>query len=279
MPPTDDLNDLATLASTPEESFTGTGDELPSQGSGFTPTIMPGIHLFALPANIDQLWKPIDVEKKDALGNKIPDPNNAGAFMTERHLQLKLDKDNPLVCVDGDGTEFDGLPASMTVSTVARKRGKADDAPVVSDMTYFVRKALKDNSPVVNRGDWMTIVNKYAGRQIRLETGLSAQCDPERTRYVSDGAGGVLEDPSGAKGCGMGPGGKVGGRYYTSSFKVKELDELGTPTGRMIWSSAITCSNCGAALRGFFRVEKFLEPMGQQAGNAGQTGVGQGTLA
>lgn len=261
---------LESLRTTKEESYTG--DELPSQGSGFTPTILPGIHLFTLPTNIEQLFEAIDVEKKDAAGQKIADPQTPGAFLTERHLKLKMDKDNPMICADGLGTLFDGLPASMTVTTVARKRGKGDDAPFVSDMTYFVRKALKDSSAVVMRDDWRAIVSKHAGQQVRLETGLSARCDSERTRYVSDGAGGVVEDPTGTKGCGMGPKGKIGASFYTSEFKVPEIGADGVATGRTVWSEQITCSNCGAALRGFFRVEKYLEPLGQQmpAGGAPQ---------
>lgn len=241
-----------------EDTFTG--DDLPTQGSGFTPTILPGIHTFQLPLNLDQLWATFDVEKKDASGNVILGADQRP--ITEQHLMLKMTKDNPIICMDGG--EFEGLPASVTISTLGRKRGKKDDAdaPVVADMTYFVRKTLKNAEPVIKRGDWIPIVNKYAGHMIRLETGLSAFCDPERTRYVSDGAGGVVEDPNGVKGCGVGPKAKVGARFYTSEFKQDEVNpETGERTGRKIWVDQIVCTNCGAALRGFFRIEKYLEPL------------------
>lgn len=270
-----DPKELA-LRDTAEESYTG--DELPSQGGGFTPTIMPGIHTFQLPANIDQLWSTFDVEKKDAAGNAIliADPNDPAKQIpaTDQHLMLKFDRDNPLVHIGGD---YDGLPATCTISTLARKRGKGDDAPVVADMTYFVRKCLADKTAVVKRGDWIPIVNKHAGAIIRVESGLSAYCDPERVRYVSDGAGGVVEDPAGTHGCGKGPAPKMRdkGRYYSQDFRVPEQvpnAETGemVRTGKTVMTDQITCHSCGAALRGFFRIEKYLEPLASTQVVAGQ---------
>lgn len=255
--------DLTKLAGTTEEGFTGAGDELPAQGGSRTPTILPGVSNFRLPANIDQCWDTFDVEKKGPDGQVLTNPAGtmkdgvdvSGKPVTETHLMLKFDSDNPLVVVGG---EFDGLPVNyMNISTLPRKRGKdkpGQPAPVVPDMTYFVRKSLKDGSPVQSRADWVTIVNKHAGAIVTLDHGLSAYCDPERTRYIPDDAGGVVEDPDGNKGCGKGPGGKERARFYTSDFRVKMED------GSFAYHEQVQCPNCGAMLRGFFRVEKYLEP-------------------
>ncbi len=274
--------DLTNFVDAPEEGGAMTADELPSQGGSRTPTILPGTSTFRLPANIDQCWEPFDFEKKiggvvqtHPAGTVIGGVDVSGQAVIEHHLMLKFDSENPLIV---EGGPYDGLPVNyVSISTMPRKRGKGDDAPSVPDMTYFVRKCLKDASPVQKRSDWMAIVNKHAGAIIRLEHGLSAFCDPERVRYIGDGAGGVIEDPDGNHGCGKGPAGKERARFYTSAFHVDEVDGDGNKTGRKVYTDAVTCPNCGAALRGFFRVEKFLEPLasGQQVGGgAPAAGVG-----
>lgn len=280
------MADLNTFVDEAETGFTGAADELPSQGGSRTPTILPGVSLFRLPPNLDQCWMPFDVEKKiDKVvqtypaGTMVNGEDVSGKPIIEHHLMLVFDSENPLVVVGG---EFDGLPVNyVSISTLPRKRGKGDDAPNVPDMTYFVRKSLNDQTPVLTRRDWMTIVNKYPGAVVRFEHGLSAFCDPERVRYISDGAGGVLEDPNGEHGCGKGAAGKEGGRFYTSAFRVKELDTEGNETGRMVYVDSIQCPNCGAMLRGFFRVEKFMPPLaGSPVVQAGAgTTAGQGQLA
>lgn len=275
--------DMGGFVDEAETSFTGAAEELPSQGGSRTPTILPGTSTFRLPANIDQCWKPFDVQKKTAdkqivthpAGTIIAGVDVSGQPVVEHHLMLQFDSDNPLVV---EGGPYDGLPVNyVSISTLPRKRGKGDDAPLVADMLYFVRKSLKDNTVIAKRSDWMAIVNKYAGAIVRLEHGLSAFCDPERIRYVSDGAGGVIEDPEGTKGCGKGPGGKDNARFYTTAFHVDEVDGEGNKTGRKVYSESISCPNCGAALRGFFRVEKFLEPLasGQQVGGGAAAPAGQ----
>lgn len=264
-----------------EDTFTASqqGEELPSQGGTYVPTILPGTHHLRLPSNLDQCWEAKDYEKKDAAGNVTG---------TEQHLLLKLDRDSPMIVVGG---EFDGLPATATITTIGRKRGKKTDtnAPVVADMTYLVRDALADTTPVVKRKDWVPIVNKHAGDIIRIESGLSAQCDTTRVRYLDDGAGGVVEDPEGTMGCGN-PAGKpnladgVETRLYTQDFKMKmflvpttgekfhdRTDAVAACTAAGVspaeikpvdvFSERAYCKNCSAALRGFFRIERYLKPL------------------
>lgn len=268
-----------------EESLTE--GELPSQGNTYTPTILPAIHSFRLPGNIDQLWSTFDVTKKDANGADLIGADSKP--VVEQHLMLKFDKENPLVCV-GDGDPYDGLPASSTISTLARRRGKRNDpnAPMVSDMTYFLRDSLADQTPIKFRKDYIPAVNQHAGHIIRIESGLQAQCDPERVRYIDDGTGSAVEDPEGVKGCGAAGGEKNGRkleRLYTQDFEIQGFQVI--DTGEVYNSreealeaaSAIglgadrikqikrftdraICKSCGAMLRGFFRIERFLKPLG-----------------
>lgn len=257
--------DLTKLAGEAEGGFTGAADDLPAQGGGRVPTILPGIHSFRLPGNIDQCWQTFDIEKKGPDGTVLTWPAGtvkdgvdvSGKPQTETHLMLAFDSESPMVCVDPGG-EYDGLPVNyVSISTLPRRRGKdkpGNPAPRVPDMTYFVRKCLQDNSPVKSRADWVAIVNKHAGAIITVESGLSAHCDPSRTRYISDGAGGVVEDPDGNKGCGGAPGSKSKGHYYTSDFRMR------MEGGGFGYVDSLSCTNCGAILRGFFRIEQYLAP-------------------
>lgn len=273
-----------------EESFTGASEELPAQGGSFTPTILPGRSLFRLPANLDQCWETKDYEKKDAAGNVLHD-QATGQPVVEQHLLLKMDDENPMIIVGGP---YDGLPAQSTITTIARRRGKKSDkdAPMVHDLTYLVRTSLQDQTPVLKRKDWIPLVNKYAGHLVHLEHGLSAQCSPERVRYIDDGSGQGIEDPDGTMGCDHAAGpammedgtfpasAKKGSRLYTKDFSVSRVQD--TTSGNVynsrdeaieagaqaadlknvtVFVDTVYCKGCGARLRGFFRIEKFLAPL------------------
>lgn len=265
------------LALRDEREETYTGEDLPAQGGGFVPTIFPGRDFFRLPANLDQCWEAKDYEKKDRDGNVIPDPADPTKPQVEQHLLLRMDQENPMVVVGGD---YDGLPATATVTTIARRRGKKTDkdAPMVHDLTYLVRTSLADKTPVSLKKEWPAVVNRHAGAIVFLEHGLSANCDPERTRYIDDGTGSGIEDPDGIKGCGK-ANGKEHGRLYSNDFKVsrfqddrtgsvyntrEEALEAEVPAANIkvvqVFVDTVYCKGCGARLRGFFRVEKFLPP-------------------
>lgn len=280
------MTDALTLRDDVEETMTE--GELPAQGGGqYVPTILPGIHWFRLPPNLDQCWAAKDYEKKDAEGQVLTGPD--GKPLVEQHLLLQFDKDSPLVCADPQG-QYEGLPATATITTIGRKRGKRNDpnAPVVSDMTYLLRDSLNDTTPIRLRKEYIPAINRYAGQIIRIESGLQAQCDPTRVRYIYDGAGGVVEDPDGTHGCNNAAGkptvGANGSRLYTNDFKVKmfrveDTGEtfatreqaiesagamgLGADRVRAIdaFTDRVPCKGCGAALRGFFRIERFLKPL------------------
>ena len=105
------------------------------------------------------------------------------------------------------------------------------------------------------------VVNKYAGREIRLEHGLSGQCRPDKVRYIRillDGVEQDMLDPAGTKGCGA--------RYYTKDFKDAESNtyiteiacDCGTPTPEQ---AAAGQQPVTVVLRGFESVEKILPPL------------------
>lgn len=255
-----------TLELRDEVETTYTGDDLPAQMGAPTPSIMPGISLFQLPANLDQLWDTFDIEKKDENGATLThDVDGKQVPVVEQHLMLKISRDNPMVVVSSSNEENVGLPASTTMSTLGRKRGKKNDpdAPVVADLTYLLRTSLNDKTPIAKRKDWIPAVSKHAGEVIRLEHGLSGYCDPERVRYIDDGAGGSIEDPDGTHGCGLTDGKKEKSRLYSNDFKTQIADP-NDETGHKqitVFTDRALCKNCGALVRGFFRVERFLPPL------------------
>ncbi|HET9253872.1 MAG TPA: hypothetical protein VFO16_01560 [Pseudonocardiaceae bacterium] len=281
------------LRDEPETSMTE-GD-LPAQIGPQTPTILPGTDLFQLPANIDQCWEAKDYEKKDDDGNVLMDPNDPTKAQVEQHYLLKFDQNNPMLVVGG---EWNGLPATATITTIPRRRGRKGDekAPLVHDIAYFVRESLAHKSGKVhNRRDWIPMVNAHPGAIVRLDHGLSAQCATDRVRWIDDGTGTAVPDPDGNQGCGdaagryVKSGGKTDGqpetRLYTNAFKVpvflvdltneafktrEEALEVAVALGGGAanvkqgqgWTDHVVCKGCGALLRGFFRIEKFLEPLG-----------------
>ena len=217
--------------------------ELPEQGGGFRETLLPGVNTFRLPNPLAPLWD----MAAEATDNRPGSPTNGQKIVRP---VLKCDKNNPLIIVGG---KQDGEPFTASFSTNARARGKKDapGTPYISDAAYLLDVGLQDKSRPKTVQELVNAINQYAGREVRLEHGLSAQCRPDRTRYISVNVseGGVThtvsqEDPSGQQGCGK--------RYYTKAFKLED----GT------YSDQIECE-CGALLRGFPQVEKILPPLGQ----------------
>jgi hypothetical protein len=223
--------------------------DLPSQGGGFGPTLMPGIDTFTVPANLAQCWDTVDV--KDA------NPRSKTYGQVVSRLRLKLDKNNPLVVADGP---HKGDTFTVTVTSNARPRGgKADDpaTPWVSDLAYMLDIGFGDHSRPPTAQGLKAAINRYAGKTIRLEHGLSAHCRPDKARYVLDPAdptgNKTMLDPSGQKGCGddtkqrEDKKGKKG-RYYTRDFKDAATGE---------YMEEIQCE-CLAILRGFPSLERFV---------------------
>lgn len=217
--------------------------ELPEQGGGSRETLLPGTHTFRLPDNLEGLWHD---------GNGIVDNRPGSPTHGQKVIRpsLKFDKNNPLIVVGGPD---DGAPMLATIGTNPRPRGKKDDpkTPYISDAAFFLEIGLQDKSRPKTLPELKATINRYGGKTVRIEHGLSAQCNPEKVRYIAveaaDEAGNVhvtsMQDPDGTKGCGR--------RYYTKDFKL--------PAGG--YSDQLQCQ-CGAYLRGFEQIERFLPPVG-----------------
>ena len=174
---------------------------------------------------------------------------------------LKFDRNSPLVV---QGGPHDGEPMTATFSTHPRQRGKTDDPKTawIADAAYLLDLALADKSRPASSKLLETLINKYGGKVIRLEHGLSGQCRPDRVRYIrvttSEGTT-DLQDPTGQKGCGR--------RYYTRDFKdpatgkydTEIACDCGTPTDD---ETAAGQQATLVVVRGFENVERILTPQG-----------------
>jgi len=242
------------------------GQDMPDQmGGAPRQLIMPGIHVFQLPAVLTSLWHDIEAEDtRPFLPNGQPNPNKGKKFGRK---QLKFDRNNPLVVVGG---KYDGLPMLASFSTAPRARGKKDDPKTawIPDTAYLLDTCLNDHSRPTDVNVLIATINKYGGKQIRLETGLTAQCRPDKVRYIRvvlpDGKTEQdIADPTGTKGCGK--------RYYTKDFKDPQAKE-----GEPPYFEEYSCV-CGqptpeqraagqqpktVVIRAFESVERFLPPVG-----------------
>lgn len=269
--PATDVNDTEARPE-PVVDWPDQGTDLPTQMGGARSTLMPGISNFLMPPEIAPLWGDITaVDRRPFLSNGQPNPTKGQKF---KRRMLKFDRNSPLVIVGGP---HDGEPMTATFSTHPRQRGKTDDPKTawISDAAYLLDLALNDKSRPADPKVLEASINKYGGKVIRIEHGLSGQCRPDRQRYIrvttTDGESDLL-DPTGQKGCGR--------RYYTRDFKnpaggqpTSEID----PTPQAAYDTEIAC-DCGtpsaeeaaagkqAALvvvRGFENVERILTPQGQ----------------
>ncbi len=272
--PAADVN--ATTARPEPEVFWPEG-ELPSQNFDRT-TLMPAVRVFTLPANIAQLWASIEaVDRRPYLPNGQVNPTKDQKV---KRMMLKMSKGAPLVVVGGPD---DGQPLTWNPSSAPRPRGgKADDPKTawVSELSFLLDIGLQGHLTPAQRvrpktiEDLMAEINKYAGKTVRLKTGLSAHCRPDAVRYIAQQVAGdngepkiiTLQDPSGQKGCGK--------RYYTREFKNPDAGQVDPSNGQVIppYETTISCDGvikteageipCNAALKGFEAVDEILAPLG-----------------
>lgn len=235
--------------------------ELPEQMGGQSlPTLLPGINVFRIPADIASCIEAFDEEQKAADKSVImmPDPKNPGQMIpsVKQRLRVRFDKDNPLIVVGGAS---DGAPVGTTISNVPRNRARKTEPPqLVADMTYWIRVSLADTTSLLRTPkEWLAAILKAAGKTFRVEHGLSAQCRDDKVRYINDAndatGRGSIQDPTGQMGCGE--------RYYTKDFRLPPTSVV---PGQSPFSDLMYCRKCSAKLRGFFQIEKFLPPTAGQ---------------
>lgn len=252
-------------------------DDLGSlQMGGQRTTLLPGTDTFRLPTNLAQLWHDIVAEDtRPFLPNGQPNPNRGQQV---KRRQVKFDRNNPLVVVGG---AHDGEPMTASFSTNPRPRGKKDEAktPWISDAAMLLEVGLGDKSRPKTAPELEAAINRFAGKTVRIEHGLTAQCRPDKVRYIvvdtQEPTGQVVNgvpqftvvsktmpDPSGAKGCGK--------RFYTSYFKNPQAGAVAAPgqPPAPAYDLEVECDNvvggqsCGAVVRAFESVERFLPPLG-----------------
>lgn len=268
--------DINSTVARPEAAMEWTDGDLPEQMGGQRTTLMPAQYTFVLPGNLAQLWETTDIkDTREYLANGQRNPTFGQLISRQK---LKLDRNAPLVVVGGP---HDGEPMTVTWTTNPRPRGKKDDqkTPWISDLAYVLEIGLGDKSRPGTPEALKAAINKYAGKTIRLETGLTGQCRPDKIRYVQtyiDGAAQNIQDPSGTKGCGK--------RYYTKEFKNPDAGQIDPATKQAIppYELEIAC-DCGShptdaqqaagaqplpegssvIIRGFEQVERILPPLGQ----------------
>jgi hypothetical protein len=219
--------------------------DLPEQFGGPRSTLMPGQSTFRLPANLAPLWSEVEMlDGRQTLANGQPNPTYGQKV---KRRQLKFDRNHPLVV---EGGPHHGEPMTASFSTNPRPRGKKDDParPWISDLAYVLDIGFADKSRPKTVDALVAQINRYGGKTLRLEHGLTAHCRPDRVRYIlvktADGEA-TIQDPQGKKGCDA--------RYYTKDFRNPENGQYDTE---------IQC-DCGAVLRAFESVERILEPLGQ----------------
>ena len=247
--------------------------DLPEQMGGPRTTLLPGQNDFRIPMNVAQLWHDIAIENtRPYLPSGQVDPNGPLAS-PDKHgkkvarKQLKFDRNNPLIVVGG---KQDGEPMTATFTTNPRARGKKDDpkTPFISDVAYMIDISLNDKSRPKSPEETVALVNKYAGRTIRLEHGLTAQCRDDKVRYVlvttAEGES-TIPDPTGTKGCGK--------RWYTKDFKNPDNGQYdteiactcGQPKPEIVAQLQAAGQPVPAAvtvvLRAYESVERFLPPL------------------
>lgn len=256
------MSDVNTVAPAADPGMEWPEGDLPEQMGGLRTTLLPGLYDFRLPSDLSTLWKETPVkDTRQFLATGAPNPTFDQQVL---RLMLKLDRNTPLLVVGGP---HDNQPMTWTASGSPRPRGKKDVLTTawISDLHYLLGVALQSPEKPKTPDEIKAAVNKYANAIIRLETGLTAQCNPENVRYImveADGKQQTMKDPSGKKGCGR--------RFYTKDFKNPQAGPDESP-----WDLEIAC-DCGTpkpeeaaagvapvtvVLRAFEQVERILPPM------------------
>lgn len=271
----EELARLGTYSYSADE--TPDADSLPEQGGGSYLTILPQTLMVRLPSNLAQCYEvfldPVFLDDERTKPDLGPD----GQQRTVPRIKWTFDSNAPLVILAPGKPDLHEQPCpNVTVTNIPRRRSKKPDVPKVAESTFLLREALQDASPIGSPNDWIQVMARHAGKVVMIQTGLSAFCNDKKKRYVGipvwpdtvpveqrtqANIGLVkeyqsIEDPAGNMGCGL--------RWYTNDFKVARTQDnpLGYVDRRFCWGKKPTPEHpktgCGAYLRGFFTVEKWM---------------------
>lgn len=215
-----DLNKFSTTAQSEEVDF----NNLPAQMGSFPDPPQPGPFRFELPKSLSVA----NFEERD----DKEDPK-------KKWLGVHFDSNAPLLIVQSSRGTYNGDPFQTRISNQPRKRGKGDDAPRVSDMSYLAAALGAEARPANNRAwvEWL-ISQAQAGKQFAADIEFSYQCRADKPIYADDGNGTVQEVPN-QMGCGM--------RYYQKDAPKAEDGSF---------ALRITCQ-CGASLRANANLVRF----------------------
>lgn len=220
--------------------------EVPAQGGGFIPNLPFGKYVLRLPTNLAELS---EVFMHQPEGAPSPTPR----------VKYRFDRDNPLTVVSAN-QEFHDQPFTETMTNIPRVLRSGDMRP--GALYFLLQVGLGDRRQVTKLSDWWEYVNSHAGNVFGAEIGGRASCDEERVRYITVGIAGsdqteTKEDPMGTPGCGA--------RYYTREIPRDPK------TGQAV--ERFQCA-CGASLRVFNQIERFVEREKMSLGPAGSGGAG-----
>ena len=205
---------------------------MPEQFGGSKPNLPQKRFTFLLPQDIGAL---VTVQENKDLGDRI-----------------KYDfSGDGLAAYDAAGTHVGQWFGR--ISAVPRNRArKGEPERLVSDITYLAvalghpSKAvtLKPSGKVEfvsadSQKALHEVIVSHAGQYFTAANEWSSYCNDQKTRYISDGAGGSVEDPSGTKGCGK----RVYSRDIPKGPAGEDLDRF-------------PCA-CGAQLLAFQQLSNF----------------------
>lgn len=176
------------------EAATGVG-EMPEERGGSKPNLAQARYIFVLPANVAEL---VTVRENVDLGDRV-----VYDFSSEG-----------LAAYNG-ARDYVGQWFGR-ISGVPRNKAKTGEPKrLVSEVTYLLGAFGAVAKPITLKPlgvtEWVMadsqkalheLVVAHAGQQFSANNEWSAYCNPKKTRYINDGAGGSAEDPSGQKGCG-----------------------------------------------------------------------------
>jgi len=210
-----DLNKFSAVALTDEVDF----NNMPAQMGSYPDPPPPGGYRFEIPAlsiaNFEEREDKEDAKKK--------------------WLQVAFDQNAPLTIVQSKGDVQNGDPFQTRLSNQPRKRGKDDDAPRVSDLSYLAQALGATSRPANNRA-WIEWLVAQKGKTFGADVEYSYFCNPNKNIYADDGAGGTQEVQQ--AGCGT--------RYYQKDVaKVDGVQPL-----------RVACQ-CGASVRANANLQRF----------------------